>query len=76
VSADGKGSAAATLEARVTALEDNGRRQAELDARMADQLAQLTSAVTALHTQIRRLMWFQIATGGVAVIALVWALVR
>jgi hypothetical protein len=66
----------ATLEARVAALEDIERRQAELDARMADQLAQLTTAVTALHTQMRRLVWFQVATGLVAVIALVLALVR
>ena len=65
-----------TLETRVATLEDNERRQAELDSRMAEQLAQLTSAVTALHTQTRRLMGFQIAAGLVAVVALVVALIR
>jgi ABC-type hemin transport system substrate-binding protein len=65
-----------TLETRVAALEDTERRAAELDSQMAQQLAKLTQAVTALHGQNRRLMWMLIATGSVAVIALVVALVR
>lgn len=38
---------------RVTALEENERRQAELVNRMAEQIAQLSSAVVMLHRQIR-----------------------
>jgi hypothetical protein len=64
------------VEERIAVLEDNERRAAELDAKMADQLGQLTQAVTALHTQMRRLVWVLFATGLVAVIALVVALVR
>lgn len=64
------------VEDRIAVLEDNERRAAELDAKMADQLGQLTQAVTALHTQMRRLVWVLFATGLVAVIALVVALVR
>jgi hypothetical protein len=67
---------AATLENRIALLEDNERRAAELDAQMADQLAQLTQAATALHAQNRRLVWSVFAVGLVAVIALVVALVR
>src|SRR5215213_8623303 len=62
--------AATTLEERISALEENERRQAELITNMADQLAQLTAAVTALHAQMRRLVFIQVATGLVAVIAL------
>ena len=65
-----------TLEARVTVLEDNERRQAELDSGMAEQLDKITHAVTALHTQIRRLAIFLVVTGVVAVIALVSSLIR
>lgn len=64
-----------TLEARISALEENERRQAELVTNMADQLAQLTTAVTALHAQMRRLVYVQVAIGLVAVIALVRTLV-
>jgi uncharacterized coiled-coil protein SlyX len=67
-------SANAALEARVRALEENERRQAELVTNMADQLAQLTSAVTALHRQTRILLISQVATGIVALVALVFAL--
>ena len=67
--------AATTLEERASALEDNERRQAELVTNMADQLAQLTAAVTALHARMRRLVLVQVATGLIAVIALVLALV-
>ena len=63
-----------SLDARVTALEENERRQAELVTTMADQLAQLTTAVTALHAQTRRLIAGQVATVVVAVVAIVLAL--
>jgi hypothetical protein len=51
------------LEARVAALEENERRQAEL----------VTTAVTALHAQTRRLIAGQVATVVVAVVAIVLA---
>ncbi len=66
--------AGAALEARISSLEQNERRQAELVTSMADQLEQLTTAVTALHRQTRRLVFGQIATALVAVIALVLVL--
>jgi uncharacterized coiled-coil protein SlyX len=65
--------AAATLESRVVALEENERRQAELLTSMADQLAQLTSATTALHTQVRWLIVGQVGTAVIALIAIVFA---
>ena len=71
----GRIDAGLTLEARISALEENECRQAELVTTMADQLAQLTTAVTALHAQTRRLVFVQVATGLVAVIALVLVLV-
>jgi hypothetical protein len=57
---------------RVAALEENEHRQAELVARMATQLADLSKAVTVLH---RRQRWL---IGAVAVlgVVLVWVLVR
>ena len=67
-------SATAALELRTSTLEENERRQAELVTSMAEQLAQLTTAVTALHGQTRRLLLGQVATGVVAVVALVLAL--
>jgi hypothetical protein len=70
------GTVAPTLENRVALLEENERRAAELDAQMADQLSQITQAVTALHAQNRRLAWIAVTSGVVAVIALVVALVR
>ena len=63
-----------TLESRIHALEENERRQAELITTMAEQLAQLTTAVTALHAQARRFVFVQVAIGVVAVIALMLAL--
>jgi hypothetical protein len=42
------------LEARIVALEENERRQAELVTQMAEQLAALTKVVVALRT---RLIW-------------------
>ncbi|HVY83005.1 MAG TPA: hypothetical protein VG994_18620 [Steroidobacteraceae bacterium] len=64
------------LESRVAALEETEQRAAELDAQMAEQLNQITRAVTALHAQNRRLTGLLIATGVVAVAALIVALVR
>ncbi len=62
------------LEPRVSALEENERRQAELVTNIADQLAQLTTAVTALHRQTRRLIVGQVTAAVIAVIALLIAL--
>jgi len=70
------GTVVPNFEGRVAMLEETERRAAELDAQMADQLGQLTHAVTALHAQNRRLVWMLIGTGVIAVIALVVALVR
>jgi hypothetical protein len=64
----------AALAARIAALEENERRQAELVTNIADQLAQLTAAVTALHRQTRRLLLGQITTVVIAVIAVLIAL--
>ena len=60
------------LNARIAALEENERRQAELVDRMATQIEQLTRAVTALH---RRQRWL---IGGVVLLAgvLLWKLLR
>jgi len=63
-----------SLEARVLALEENERRQAELVTSMADQLAQLTAAASALHTGIRWLILGQAVSLAVAIAALVIAL--
>jgi uncharacterized coiled-coil protein SlyX len=62
------------LEARIAALEENERRQAELVKTMADQLAQLTGAVTVLHRQVRALVAGQIAVAVIAIAALAIAL--
>ncbi len=62
------------LEARILALEENERRQAELVNNMADQLAQLTAAATVLHKQVRRLILGQASALVVALIALLIAL--
>jgi hypothetical protein len=45
------------LALRIIALEENERRQAELVSQMAEQLAGLTRAVTALH---RRALWLSV----------------
>ncbi len=73
-SADETSSATNALVARVDVLEENVRREAELVTTMANQLAQLTAAVTALHTQTRRLLVGQIVTAGIAIVAIVVAL--
>lgn len=70
----GGGPEHATLEPRISALEENERRQAELVTNIAEQLAQLTAAVTALHRQTRRLIVGQVTAAVVAVIALLIAL--
>lgn len=64
------------LEARIAALEENEQRHAELVDRVADQLDQLTSAVTALHRRTITLLAAQIVTALAAVAALVLALHR
>jgi hypothetical protein len=63
-----------TLEERISALEENERRQAELVTTMAEQLAQLASAATALHRQARRFAIIHIVTVSIALMALVVAL--
>lgn len=54
--------------ARLMSLEENERRQAELVSQMAEQLATLSRAVTALH---RQALWLS----GIAAVALILALV-
>jgi hypothetical protein len=66
--------AGASLEPRVRALEENERRQAELVNSMADQLAQLTNALGALHGQVRLLIMGQVVTAVLAIAALVVAM--
>ena len=60
--------------ARIRALEENEQRQAELIKSMADQLAQLADAATALHKITRWLIGGLVGTAVVAVAALVVAL--
>lgn len=54
--------------ARVLALEENERRQAELVSQMAEQMSNLTRALTALHRQV---MWLS----GISAIAVVVAVI-
>lgn len=70
----GAPSGVAALEARIAQLEENERRQAELVTSMADQLSQLTTAVTALHRQVRGLIIAETLTAVIAVVALVFAM--
>jgi hypothetical protein len=58
------------LGQRVSALEENERRQAELVERMATQQAELSRAVLSLH---RRQRWLIVAVVALAVV-LVWRL--
>ncbi len=60
------------LPARVAALEENERRQAELVDRMASQQSELSKAVVSLHRRLR------VVTGVCVLLALglVWALWR
>ncbi|HKE95221.1 MAG TPA: hypothetical protein VKB34_12995 [Povalibacter sp.] len=57
----GTGDAIENVAARITRLEENERRQAELISEMAEQIAQLTRAVTLLH---QRAIWL---TAGICV---------
>ena len=63
--------AIAALEGRIARLEENERNQAELVTNMAEQLEQLTVAVTTLHRQWRLLIAGLAATGAVALVALI-----
>jgi hypothetical protein len=60
----------ADVAARVAALEENERRQAELVDRMAEQIAQLSRAVTTLHRRQRWLIGATVLLAG----ALLWLL--
>ena len=53
---------------RVLTLEENERRQAELISQMAEQMSNLTRALTALHRQV---MWLS----GISAVAIISALV-
>lgn len=55
------------LASRVVTLEENERRQAELVSQMAEQMAGMARAVTALH----RLIWLGAALGVALVVAIV-----
>jgi hypothetical protein len=59
------------LAARIASLEENERRQAELIAQMAEQLAGVARAVTDLH---RRVLWLT-AAAAVAIVLAAAALV-
>jgi hypothetical protein len=59
------------LAARVVSLEENERRQAELVAQMAEQMAGVARAVTDLH---RRVLWLT-AIAAAALAAAITALV-
>jgi hypothetical protein len=56
------------LVERVLTLEENERRQAELVSEMAEQMANLTRAVTALHRQV---LWLS----GISAVGVISALV-
>jgi hypothetical protein len=73
-SGSGETAADAALLARIRSLEENERRQAELVNSMAEQLAQLTSAVSSLHRYNRRLIMGQSVAVLIAVIAMLVAL--
>jgi hypothetical protein len=67
---------AAAYEARIAALEENERKQAELVNQMAEQLATLTTAATVLHRQVKRLIVGQVAAVVVALVAVLIAVSR
>lgn len=58
--------------ARIARLEENEQRQAELISQMAEQIAQLTRAVTTLH---KRAIWLT-AGMSLAIVVAVVAIVR
>jgi hypothetical protein len=66
----------AELQTRVLVLEENERRQAELVNQMAEQIAQLTNAVTTLHQLTLRLGWGLAITATLVIVALVIAIAR
>jgi len=59
---------AGLLDARVAALEENERRQAELVSQIADQLSVLTKLVIELRS---RIFWLSCALAATAVVAIV-----
>lgn len=63
----------AELAARVASLEENERRQAELVAQMAEQLASVARAVTELH---RRILWLTAAAAIAIVLGVIAVWVR
>jgi uncharacterized coiled-coil protein SlyX len=64
---------ASAYEARIAALEENERKQAELVSNIAEQLAQLTAAATVLHRQVKRLIAGQVAAVVLALVAILIA---
>ena len=73
VSSTAPGEENSALAARIAALEENERRQAELVNQMAEQIAMLARAATSLH---QRCIWLTVTTVaalGVAVVAIVVA---
>jgi predicted PurR-regulated permease PerM len=68
-------SGAKPLEERVAELEVNERNQAELVASMAQQLAAMTDALTALRKQVSGFRLFSIISLLVAIAAIIVALV-
>jgi hypothetical protein len=64
------------VKERLSALEENEQRQVDLSTRMAEQLAQLTAAVTVLHRHVRWLLIALSATAALAVAALVLLALR
>ena len=63
----GAAPSAEELRARIAALEENERRQAELVSKMAEQLADLSKAATTLH---RRALWLGVGCVVATVLAL------
>lgn len=58
---------------RIVQLEENERRQAELINQMAEQIAQLTRAVTVLH---KRAIWLTVGMSAAIVIAVIALVVK
>lgn len=58
------------LTERVLTLEENERRQAELVSQMAEQMSNLTRAVTALHRQVTWLSGIGAVSVVIAIVAI------
>jgi methyl coenzyme M reductase beta subunit len=58
---------------RIVQLEENERRQAELINQMAEQIAQLTRAVTVLH---KRAIWLTLGMSAAIVLAVIALVVK